>query len=130
MDKMPCPDTFPDIISVRSFISKQFPTLLAIREIIADALFYHRKSYQHSALRDKCLLHASFTTICQYLNVKDGASREQSNMFELPRRSPFSHPLRCKDSKLNRYYKQFIEKLSEKACYVIVVSSYWYNTNC
>ena len=39
MDKMPCPDTFPDIISVRSFISKQFPTLLAIREIIADAMF-------------------------------------------------------------------------------------------
>ena len=36
---MSCPDTYPDIISVRSFISKQFPTLLAIREIIADAMF-------------------------------------------------------------------------------------------
>ena len=35
---MPCPDTYPDIISVRLFISKQFPTLLAIREIIADAI--------------------------------------------------------------------------------------------
>ena len=34
---MSCPDTYPDIISVRYFISKQFPTLLAIREIIADA---------------------------------------------------------------------------------------------
>ena len=34
---MSCPDTYPDIISLRSFISKQFPTLLAIREIIADA---------------------------------------------------------------------------------------------
>jgi hypothetical protein len=34
---MSCPDTYPDIISVRCFISKQFPTLLAIREIIADA---------------------------------------------------------------------------------------------
>ena len=34
---MSYPDTYPDIISVRSFISKQFPTLLAIREIIADA---------------------------------------------------------------------------------------------
>ena len=35
---MSCPGTYPDIISLRSFISKQFPTLLAIREIIADAM--------------------------------------------------------------------------------------------
>ena len=42
---MSCPDTYPDIISVRSFISKQFPTLLAIREIIADAIvIYPQKS--------------------------------------------------------------------------------------
>ena len=42
---MSCPDTYPDIISVRSFISKQFPTLLAIREIIADAMFFTLKNH-------------------------------------------------------------------------------------
>jgi len=40
---MSCPDTYLDIISLRSFISKQFPTLLAIREIIADALYLPSK---------------------------------------------------------------------------------------
>ena len=50
---MSYPDTYPDIISVRSFISKQFPTLLAIREIIADAfIIIPQKSYRHPALRD------------------------------------------------------------------------------
>ena len=42
---MSCPDTYPDIISVRSFISKQFPTLLAIREIIADAMLFTHESH-------------------------------------------------------------------------------------
>jgi len=51
MDKMPCPDTFPDIISVRSFISKQFPTLLAIREIIADAIVLPTKVIPAPPLR-------------------------------------------------------------------------------
>ena len=68
---MSCPDTYPDIISVRSFISKQFPTLLAIREIIADALFYHRKSYQHSALRDFCLAASAVYDVLPVLECKD-----------------------------------------------------------
>ena len=51
MGKMSCPDTYPDIISVRSFISKQFPTLLAIREIIADAMLLPTKVIPAPPLR-------------------------------------------------------------------------------
>jgi hypothetical protein len=48
-----CPDTYPDIISVRSFISKQFPTLLAIREIIADAMFLTLKNHTGTSTEDE-----------------------------------------------------------------------------
>ena len=57
---MSCPDTYPDIISVRSFISKQFPTLLAIREIIADAMINQQKSYRHPALRESALAYTVY----------------------------------------------------------------------
>ena len=57
-----CPDTYPDIISVRLFISKQFPTLLAIREIIADALFFTLKNPIGSLLSETdALQHALFS---------------------------------------------------------------------
>ena len=68
---MSYPDTYPDIISVRSFISKQFPTLLAIREIIADALFFTLKNHTGSLLSETdALQHALFSATCRYLNAK------------------------------------------------------------
>ena len=50
---MSCPDTYTDIISVRSFISKQFPTLLAIREIIADAMLLTLKNHTGTSTEDE-----------------------------------------------------------------------------
>ena len=71
---MPCPDTYPDIISVRLFISKQFPTLLAIREIIADALFFTLKNHTGSLLSETdALQHALF------LETLTGTSDQRSN---------------------------------------------------
>ena len=71
---MPCPDTYPDIISVRLFISKQFPTLLAIREIIADALFFTLKNHTGSLLSETdALQHALF------LETHTGTSDQRSN---------------------------------------------------